>query len=64
MVVDLGFVNDLNNAKILSWAAQGYMKNVVVENFDLSKKLYSRGVKSWAISGILPYEYKSKVFLL
>jgi len=61
MVVDLGFVDDYNNAKILSWAAQSYMKSVVVENFDLSKKLYDRGVKSWAISGVIPYEIKNKV---
>ena len=61
MVVDLGFVDDYNNAKILSWAAQSYMKSVVVENFDLSKKLYDRGVKSWAISGVIPYEIKDKV---
>ena len=61
MVVDLGFVDDLNNAKILSWAAQGYMKSVVVKDYDTSKRLFHRGVKSWAISGILPYEVKNKV---
>jgi hypothetical protein len=37
------------------------MKSVVVENFDLSKKLYDRGVKSWAISGVIPSEIKDKV---
>ena len=61
MIVDLGFVDDINNARILSWAAQSNMKSVVVENFDLSKKLYRRGVRSWAINGILPFEIKTKV---
>jgi hypothetical protein len=53
-------VDDLNNAKILSWAAQGYMKTVVVENYESSKTLYSRGVKSWAKDGMVPYVIQSK----
>lgn len=56
IVTDLGFAEDYERAFILSWAASKYMDAVVVEDNETSNALCDNGVKSWALSAIIPYD--------
>lgn len=59
-VVDLGYVNDVNEARILSFHAKRYMDAWVVDNTDMAQELYSRGVKAWALDMIRPFRMRTR----
>ena len=56
LVVEIGYVDDEVDSRILSWAAANYLDAMVVEDSKTAKELYNSGVKSWAIDQINPFE--------
>lgn len=48
-VCDLGFVDDEDSAKLLSWAAGTYMDAVIVDDTKEANELYHMKIKSWAL---------------
>eukprot|EP01039_Chlorochromonas_danica_P002706 gene2706-2956_t len=55
MLVDLAYVNDPSEARILSYHAQKYMDAWIVSTHEIAEELFSRGVKAWAIGHIKPF---------
>lgn len=55
MVVDLAFVNDVNEARILSFHAHKYMDAWVVPTATVSQQLFAKGVKAWALDLVKPF---------
>jgi len=60
MVVDLGFVNDLCEARILSFHAARYMDAWVVDSDEQAAQLFSKGVKAWAVNLIKPFRMRTR----
>ncbi len=52
---DLAFVDDEDEAKLISWAAQSFHDAIIVENLDDALELYHKGFKSWAIEDCQEY---------
>jgi len=52
LIVELGFVDDENEARILSCAAQRQMKLYTVENHDDALLLKRQGISSWSFDQI------------
>jgi len=58
LVVDLAFVDNLVEARILSWAAGTYIDALVVDTSAVSTELYKKGVKVWALDQIVPFKVR------
>lgn len=56
VVVDLGFADRPDTARLLSWAAQSTIDAVVVEQSSAAHTLYDRGVKAWSLDQMVRYK--------
>ena len=63
LVVDLCYVDDLQEAKILSWAAAANIDTMVVKNMDTARLLFEKGVKAWALNQIFNYKVRRLFFI-
>lgn len=55
-MVDVAFVDDLQDAELVSWAmADHFMGLVITETLEDSRMLYERGIKSWAVGQVEPH---------
>ena len=50
LAVDLGYVDDEAEARIISDAAGNYMSSVICNNDEAATRLYDKKVKSWSLS--------------
>jgi chromosome segregation ATPase len=56
LAVDLGYVNDIEEARILSDAAGRYLSAVVCQNDAVARKLYDKKVKAWSLTRMRKYK--------
>ena len=59
--LDFGFVDNEDEAKILSWAGRGQLDAVVVKDSSIGKELFQSGVKAWPLDQIVPFKVSLKV---
>ena len=57
-VAELGFVNDPQQARVLSWALGSKMSAVLVAGKEEQLKLSDQGVCAMSRSGLLPFKMK------
>lgn len=60
VVVDLAYIDDPNEAEIISWAAGSMMDAVVVPDTKTAKELFSRKVKVISLDQIIPFKISDR----
>ena len=60
LVTDLGYVQDENDAFLLSWAAQSKMDATVVDDKRVANDLYHNKVKVWCTTDITKCKHKHR----
>jgi hypothetical protein len=58
LMVDLCYVNNLREAKIISWASQECIDALVVEQSALATQLYRNGIKALPLDQIIPFQFQ------
>ena len=60
ILTDLGYVEDENDAKLLSWAAQSKMDCTIVSDKRIRDELYDKHVKVWCTKDIVASQRHSR----
>ncbi len=59
-VVDLAYVNDVNEARIVSYHAQRFLDAWVVKEASVAQQLFAKGVKAWALDLVKAFTLRTR----